>query len=363
MRTDGIAMSDRGTSRDRCPAFAAALGAVCLLLIVGCERVAPDYLEEASSALKRGDEAAAISALREHLREAPGSSYTRLKLAALLRDSKPEEALDILGQVPPSDPKRITALQQTAIIQIVMDRTTDAEKTLQEIVTAQPENLGAQLSLAELYFRRKTPEAALPYALEAVRLAPDRAQTLLLVAEIYDELHNYGAMIEPLQAAIAINPDYYEARLNLAYAFHRIGELAPAETQAKWCLDANPRDVSALRILAAIARDQGHFADAGRLLKMALQIQPEDVDCRILEADLLLYERRPQEAYERLKEIFDTQRNTVRYLGALARAAASAGERDESRKLYQAVEKLVQESRKGVESRRFQAPGGVPGTR
>ena len=346
-------MGDRENSRDRCLAVAAVLCAICMPLLAGCGRVAPDYLDQASLALERGDKAAAISALRAHLQGAPESSYTRLKLAAMLRDSKPDEALEILGQVPPSDPKRIPALQQIAIIQTIAGRTTDAEQTLQEMVAIEPENLGAQLSLAELYFRNKAPDAALPHALEAARLAPDRAQTFLLVAEIYDELHDYGAMVEPLEAAIAINPSYYEARLNLAYAAHRIGKVALAEAQAKWCADANPRDVSPLRILAAVAREGGRFVDAKILLTKALQLQPQEVDCRILEADLLLYERKPREAYERLKEVFDAERHTVRYLGALARAAASAGERDESRRLYQELENLLQESRKSVESKQF----------
>lgn len=358
MRTDRSEKSAVEISRSRCRAFAVLLGTVGALLVAGCGKTAPDPLAEAASALERNDREAAISALQVHLRTAPQSSETRLKLAALLRESQPEEALAILGGVPPSAPQRIAALQQIAVIHLLAERTADAEKALQEVVAAEPENLGAQLSLAELYFRDKAPEAALPHALAASRLAPDRALTFLLIAEIYDDLHDYPAMVEPLQTAIAIDPGSYEARLNLAYASHRTGELAPAEAQAKWCLQENPRDVSALRILAAVARDQGRFADAKRFLAMALKIQPEEVDCRILEADLLLYERKPQEAYERLKEIFDAHRTTVRYLGALARAAASAGQREESRKLYQTVAKLVQESRTQIEPRPPHDPAG-----
>lgn len=345
MRIDGAARSDGGIAAVRWREIALALVATGVLLVTGCGRGAPDYLAEASSALERGDEATAISALRDQLQKTPESSGTRLRLAVLLRESKPDEALQILGPIPPSDPQRIAAMQQIAIIHLIAGRTADAEKALQEVVTARPENLGAQLSLAELYFGNKSPEAALPHALAASRLAPDRAQTFLLIAEIYDELNNDAAMVEPLQAAIAIDPDYYEARLNLAFAYHRTGQLAEAKTQAQWCLDTNPRNVSALRILAAVARDQGRFDDAKTLLTKALRLQPENVDCRILEADLLLYERQPQLAYERLEGIFNAQRTTVRYLGALARAAASAGRREESRKLYQTVEKLVQESR------------------
>lgn len=358
MQTDGTARRGRDVAGGRRPTFAMALAAIGALLVAGCGTAAPDYLAEASSALERGDRAAATTALRAHLRTAPESSDVRLRLASLLRESKPDEALEILARIPQSDPQRIAAMQQVAIIQIVAGRTAAAEQALREVVAAQPENLGAQLSLAELYFRDRIPESALPHALAAARLAPNRAQTFLLIAEIHDELHDYAAMIEPLQAAIAIDPGSYDARLNLAYASNRIGDLETAEVQAKWCLNANPREVSALRILATIARDQGRFADARSFIAKAQQIQPEDVDCRILEADMLLYERQPQAAYERLKEIFNAHRSTVRYLGALARAAALAGDREESRKHYRTVERLVQESRKKVEPRQPQAPGG-----
>jgi tetratricopeptide (TPR) repeat protein len=310
-----------------------------LLLIAGCGTADP--LAEAEAALDRGDQPAAIAALRRHLERAPDASETRLKLASLLRDGQPVEALELLEEIPSTDPARIAAVQQIAVIHLVAGRTLEAEQALKEVVSAQPENFGARLSLAELYFQAKAFEAALPHALEARRLQPDRAQTCLLLAEIHDELHDPAAMIEPLEAAIRIDPDYYEARLNLAYASYKTGALDVAAEQAKWCVDRNPADVAAIRTLGLVARDEGRYSMAKSYLSRALALAPDDVDCRILEADLLLYERQPEAAYNRLKAIYPKYRETVRYLGALARAAASAGKRDESRSLYQSVEKLL----------------------
>jgi predicted Zn-dependent protease len=351
MRADGV----------RCSAGRASAQAWPLVLVValglgGCGQVESDPLVEAALALERGDRDAAISLFQKHLDEFPDSSQTRLRLAVLLRESNPDKALEVLGAIPRTDPHRIAAMQQTAILQLVAGRTAAAQAALEEVVAAQPDNFGAQLSLAELYFDAKLPQSALPHAMSASRLSPKRAQTYLLIADIYDELHDPQSMIAPLQSAIELEPEYYEARLNLAYAALRIGDLDTAKQQATWCHRRQPRDVSALRILASAARDEGQFADARTFLAKGLEIAPQDLDCRILEADLLLYERQPQAAYDRLKELYDAHKTTVRYLGALARAAATSGKREESRALYKAIDELLEATRKTTRSK----PSGVP---
>jgi len=317
--------------------------AVAITLFYRQWHSAPDFMQQASAALRRGDQAAAISALRSQIEFIPNSTAAKLRLATLMQDSNPDEAIEYLRQISSSDPQRENAVQQIAVLCILHQRTSEAEQALQELATKRPESLGPQLSLAELYFQSRQPEAALPYALQAARIAPDRAQTFLLISEIHDEMLHPEKMIEPLQEAIRIEPDFYEAHQNLAYAFHKTGDSVKAEEQALWCLNVNSRDVAALRILASAARDNGQFEDAEKHLTEALKIEPLNLDCRILEADLLLYQRKPQVAYERLHELYDSQQNTVRYLGALARAAASAGKREEARKLHQRVAELLQQ--------------------
>ena len=323
-------------------------------------------LAQAEEALDRGDRDTAIAAFRTYLERVPDASETRLKLGSLLRESEPREALQVLEKVPVSDPHRLAAVQQIAIIQIVAGRSTEAESALKEVIVAQPENFGAQLSLAELYFRMGAFKSALPHAIEARRLRPDRAQTCLLLAEIHDELHDPASMIEPLRSALQIDPDFYAAHLNLAYAAHKTGDLTTASNEANWCLARQPRDVAALRILAAVARDDGRFTEAQSRLDKALAIAPHDLDCRILEADLLLYKRQPRQAYDRLKEIYDANKETVRYLGALARSAASAGLREESKALHRRISERVEKPAASKERDSAEnvdttpAPGGSP---
>ena len=315
-------------------------------LLVARTSLRSDYLKLATSAIRKGDEATAIAALQSHLQQHPDATSVRFRIAELLQKSQPEEAIHHLAMVPATDhPQRVRALRQIAALLILLDQTVNAQQTLLEIIKLEPADFGAQLSLAELYFRNGDAKAALPHALEAARLDPKRVQTLMLIAEIHDELTHPAEMIEPLQQAIDLDPNLYAAHLNLAYAFHKIGQLEDAKQQANWCLGLNPAEVEALRILASVARDRGDFAEAEKQLREALAVEPRHLDCRILEADLLLYQRKPKEAFLRLKEIFDDNQTMARYLGALARAAASAGERDEARRLYREAEQLIEAQR------------------
>ena len=300
----------------------------------------PTLLETAEKSMSVGDNEAAIHAFRLHLVHFPDASDVRLKLAGLMAAVDPVEAVEHLQLIAPGDASYEDALRQTALICLQTDRTEEAEEALLRLEASRPDDYPVQLSLAELYFHQKDFKSALPRAVHASTLQPSRAETWLLVAEIRDELRQKPEMIVPLQKAIELNPELYEAHLNLAYAYHAAGQLTEAANEARWCLTRNSKEAFAYRILASVARGEGRLDDAWAEIRKAMKLAPRDVDCRILEADLLLYDRKPDEAYRRLKEIYDEQRETYRYLGSLARAAAASGHIDEARQLHQSLEDL-----------------------
>jgi predicted Zn-dependent protease len=301
----------------------------------------PTPLERAREALANGDQTKAAEALREHLEEQPGASEARLRLADLIRDSNPDEALSLLRQIPSGDPQYLAALRETAVICLLQQRYEEAEQPLLRLEQNAPEDYGVQLSLAEVQFHLGNYESALPRALQAAQIGPGRAETQLLIAEIYDELGRPSAMIEPLENAIELDPNSYAAHINLAYASYATGRLAAAAQHADWCRQRDSQDAAAYRILASVARDEGRIDEAEAELKKALSLSPEDVDCRILEADLLLYRRMPEEAYQRLQPLYEQHKSTARYLGTLARAAGAAGRSDEARDLQSELQSVL----------------------
>jgi tetratricopeptide (TPR) repeat protein len=325
----------------------------CVILLIGITWSvvhwnSPSTLEIAEKAAATGDNEAAIHAFRLHLTRFPEATDVRMKLAKLLVAVDPTESLEHFRLIPQGDSSHQDALRQIAFICLQTDRSAEAEQALLQLESLAPDDFAVQLSLAELYFHDENFKDALPYAVHAASLKPERAETWLLIAEIRDGLRQKPEMIAPLQKALELSPDSYKGHLNLAYAFHAAGDLPGAATEASWCLQRNPDEVFALQILASVARNEGRFDDAAAGVKQALALEPRNVDCRILEADLLLYHRKPKEAYSRLKELHAEHKETYRYLGSLARAAAASGHIDEARQIHLALDGLRSEENRMI---------------
>ena len=308
----------------------------------------PSTLEIAEKSLATGDNEAAIHGFRLHLARFPEATDVRMKLANLLVTVDPAESVEHLRLIPQDDANYEEALRQIAFICLQADRSAEALEVLLQLEAVDSDDFAVQLSLAELYFHSEKFKDALPRALHAATLQPGRSETWLLIAEVRDGLRQKPEMIAPLQKAIELSPDSYKAHLNLSYAFHAAGDLSGAASEARWCLERNPDEVFALQIIASVARDEGRFDDAAAGVKQALFLAPRNVDCRILEADLLLYHRKPKEAYSRLKELHEEHKETYRYLGSLARAAAASGQIDEARQIHLALDSLRSEANRMI---------------
>jgi len=325
----------------------------CVILLIGITWSvvhwnSPSTLEIAEKAAATGDNEAAIHAFRLHLTRFSEATDVRMKLAKLLVAVDSAESVEHFRLIPQGDANYQKALRQIALICLQSDRSAEALDVLLQLETLDPDDFAVQLSLAELYFHTENFKDALPRAVHAATLKPERSETWLLIAEIRDGLRQKPEMIVPLQKAIELSPDSYKAHLNLSYAFHAAGDLSGAATEARWCLQRNPDEVFALQILASVARDEGRFDDAAAGVKKALSLAPRNVDCRILEADLLLYHRKPKEAYARLKELHEEHAETYRYLGSLARAAAASGHIDEARQIHLALDGLRSEANRMI---------------
>src|SRR5438876_9145689 len=67
-----------------------------------------------------------------------------------------------------------------------------------------------------------------------------------------------------------------EQTLQRALAHHERGELEQAEVIYRQILAANPDNADALNLLARVAHQTGHHAQAAELVERAIQINPKD---------------------------------------------------------------------------------------
>lgn len=206
--------------------------------------------------------------------------------------------------------------------------------------SADDDEYATMLARARADAGQKDYRVAMEHADRAIALRPRRVEPYLLKSELLFRLHRSDEMIPLLQRAIALEPARFEAHANLAYALRYAGRLDDAEREARWCLERRPKFVPALRILAEIHRDRGDLDPAMAELQRALKINPHDLDSGLLHADLLLYQRQYQAAYDRLRPLLQDHPQNYRLLAALERTARLTGRPEEAVRYRSRLQKL-----------------------
>lgn len=282
---------------------------------------------------------ARVKELEQRVAAHPQDPKPRLQLAQELGKSLPEEALAHLRKIPPGAAEYLPAVKASAAHLLELGRLKDAAGLLDLLRKSAPDDGDVAALAAQFQMRRHNPRQALVDARRAAELQPERIDRWLLVAEICDQSNKAYAMIAPLETALKLDPEHYGARVQLAYALHASGRLEESRQHAEWCASQNRSDVVPERLLAAIARDGAELELAERHIRRALEIAPRDVESRIIEADLLMFRRQPEAAYQRLVEIHGDVAPSFRYLGALSRAAAASGRNREAEQIVQELER------------------------
>lgn len=303
--------------------------------------LASSRLDRARRDIARGNSHSAIKLYLAHLDAEPSDHAARLELGELLKPTDASASLAILQEIPAEVAEYPQAIWHIAHIATAGKRDILAEDALLKLDELRPNDAGVSLSLAELYYRTERFTEALLFAKRATRLQSTRAQSWLLLAEVLDHLNRPGEMLQPLQEAVKLDADLYAAHANLAYANYVSGQLDKAKAEALWCLQRHPNDIVVRRWLAMILRDGGEHGAAFQQVNLALEKSPGDVDCRIIAADLLLFRRDAQQAYDSLKPLYPKYADRRDFLGSLARAAAMSGRREESRRYQQEIIQLI----------------------
>lgn len=311
--------------------------------IAGGAPLASSRLERARRDIVRGNSHSAIKLYLAHLEAEPSDYAARLELGELLKPTDASTSLAILQEIPAEVAEYPQAIWHIAHIATAGKRDRLAEDALLKLDELRPNDAGVSLSLAELYYRTERFTEALLFAKRATQLQAGRAQSWLLLAEVLDHLNRPGEMLQPLQEAVRLDAGLYAAHANLAYANYVFGQLAEAKVEALWCLKRHPNDIAVRRWLAMTLRDGGEHDAAFQQVNLALEKSPGDVDCHIVAADMLLFRRDAQQAYDSLKPLYPKHADRRDFLGSLARAAAMSGRREESRRYQQEIVQLMEQ--------------------
>jgi tetratricopeptide (TPR) repeat protein len=142
------------------------------------------------------------------------------------------------------------------------------------VVAEAREQVGQDLQQAKRYA-----EAVQQYE-EAIRLAPDRAETYFNLASVLQDQGDDARAQEMYRHALSVKPDFPEALNNLGTLVYRAGHFQEAFGMFARILEMQPQNVEAMNNIALAAQMQGRALDAITWWDRALELRPDWNDAR-----------------------------------------------------------------------------------
>jgi tetratricopeptide (TPR) repeat protein len=147
--------------------------------------------------------------------------------------------------------------------------------------------------------------------LQAVTNKDPNPRTLAALAGSYEQLHDYRSAAEVLRKALDLDPENSRVKRALARNLLYSGNLDESLKYYKEFSDDDPHDTEALLRMAEIYREKRDYTKAREILDKAKASDPENLEVRYDEVNLLAVEGHPDKAIEALQALLkDTERKT-----------------------------------------------------
>ena len=247
---------------------------VLLVVLTASAQVRPT-IQEALTALGRGDFASAEQTLRADLLGHPGDSSTLTLLGvALDNQRKFAEADEMHRRAVTSAPQSVDALSNYANHLLNTGKEDEARKFYLQVVGLDPEQLNANLQLARIDVRQKNGREALA----RLKSVPDSPQVAVVRLEALDAAGDRSGA-DALATQIATDAgDSLGPNFAIGLELANAGAYARAEVFFSKALAAAPTDINVLVNLGVVAAHAGHYERAREVLQAASRQQPQNVD-------------------------------------------------------------------------------------
>jgi len=247
---------------------------ILLAVALAAAEVRPP-IQEALTALRRGDFASAEQTLRADLRGHPDDSSTLTLLGvALDNQRKFAEADEMHRRAVASAPRSVDALSNYANHLLNTGKEDEARKLYLQVVNLDAAQLNANLQLARIDVRHKNGQEALA----RLKSLPYSPQVAVLGLEALDVAGD-RTLADALAARLATDAgDTLAPNFSIGLELANAGAYARAEVFFSKALAAAPTDINVLVNLGVVAAHLGHYQRAREVLEAASRQQPQNVD-------------------------------------------------------------------------------------
>lgn len=265
-----------------------------------------EAVEEAQSALKTNpDDLNARRVLAHIYTQEIGDSQ-----ANRVDENMVRKAIEQYKIVTDKDPKDVESLVMLGRLERVLNDSVDEEAAFKKALAVDPDNEDAVTGLASVYSERGDAKTASELLDKLTKKSPS-PRAYLNLASNYEQMKEYSLAADALKKAINLDPTHVEWVGQLAQYQALAGRYDEAlETFQEMAKD-NPQDASAYLGMAQIYIEQQKFADAHRMLDKAKEIEPDNIEAKYNEVQLLEQEGKTPEAIAALNDLLEsTSRRT-----------------------------------------------------
>ncbi len=242
-----------------------------------------------------------------------GRIYTRMigdTQAGKINDEMLRQATAQYQKIVAGDPKDIESWLTLGRLYRTASNSVEAEKAYTQALTLDPNNEDALTGLAIVYSDVGDTRKAIE-KLQAVTKKNPNPRTLTALAGSYEQLHDYRSAAEVLHQALDLDPENSRIKHALAMDLLRSSNFDEALKYYQEIASDDPHDADALLRMAEAYRGKRDFAKARETLNKAKAIDPENLEVRYDEVDLLAVEGHTTKAIETLQSVLkDTERRT-----------------------------------------------------
>ena len=242
------------------------------------------------------------------------------------------------------DPTDVEAWLTLGRLQRVEQNSVEAEKAFKSALDRDPNNEDALTGLAMVYSDVGNTKGMIEMLRRATDKAPNE-RSLATLGNAYEQMRDFSSAAEVFKRALELKPDSPQIKHGYAQNLLWSEQYDEALKQYLELAEADPKDPQAPLKLSEIYRQKKMFDKAAAALAKAKELEPDSLEVRYDEVNLLEAQGKSDEAITRLRAILDET----------AKKTYSSGEKGSRVMLLQRLSGLYRDARqysKAVETLR-----------
>ncbi|MDD5271851.1 MAG: tetratricopeptide repeat protein [Methylovulum sp.] len=309
-------------------------------------------IEQGRQAFKAGDYKAAQTAFEKAIGDDPKDSGGRFAVAeALGQLGDIQGAIGQYQTVVQQDAKHLAARLKLGNIYLLAGNSGLAEKMAKEALAIAPDNTDAMVLMGSVLAAQNNSDAAFVQAQAVLAKKPDDAAATLLLASLHAKTGKPETAQELLQQLISKQPNHIAAHLMLANLYNQLGQLDKAEATLNALIKIEPKQLEHRQRLVAffLSHKQGDKAEA--VLRAAAVDLPDNEAAKLLLVEFLAAHRSPEVAMAELLPMLDSEADNYELRFKLADLQWAQKQPDKAEETLNEIIALDQQGQQATKAR------------